>query len=438
VKEIPAATNFSPRQINESWGWMIAQEKHLAGIDISADEISTFLKGFTDNIDSRPAPCDLRRVYSDVQMLGKERRKKLVQAVISNNAAVASHFFDNLRTQTNIQRLPEDVYVEILKTGGQPSPKPTQTVNIHYTGRLLDGTEFLQMGPTDMVLVSNRDVCRGWTSALQKIGPGGALKLFVPPPLSEQAAELLGIQPGSGMFFEIELIEVKDTSPQDLADALTPLPPVPAPPKSVYTEKQIIEAWGWATAAETHIARYGLSEADLSSLKDGLAAGIQGKSAPYDLREVRPEVERWVDMHERMSRANILKKRHDETDAFFAALKKNTNIVELFDGLRFEILKPGQGPFPKADQRVRVNYTGRLIDGTVFDRTTIGPLEIDLKKVIPGWSEGVQKINKGGSIRLYIPPALGYGSEATSGIPADSALVFEIELLEIEDAPASQ
>ena len=84
---------------------------------------------------------------------------------------------------------------------------------------------------------------------------------------------------------------------------------------------------------------------------------------------------------------------------------------------------------------MNVLYTGRLTNGRIFDSSQLGPLDIDLDKVIRGWSEGLEKINRGGKIKLYIPPALAYGSEATSGIPPNSILIFEVELLDIKDQP---
>ena len=119
-------------------------------------------------------------------------------------------------------------------------------------------------------------------------------------------------------------------------------------------------------------------------------------------------------------------------NALFTKLKENTNVVTLPDGLCYEVLKPGRGPFPKAGQIVLVNYTARLINGRIFDRTMNEPLHVKVGSVIHGWNEGIQKINKGGKIRLYIPPSLGYGSDAVSGIPADSTLIYEIELIDIE------
>jgi len=118
-------------------------------------------------------------------------------------------------------------------------------------------------------------------------------------------------------------------------------------------------------------------------------------------------------------------------DRLFADLKRNPNTIELPDGLRYEILKQGDGKFPKDGETVLVNYTGHLIDGSVFDKTMEEPLRVKVGSVIAGWNEGVQKIREGGKIKLYIPPSLGYGEEAVSGIPSGSTLIYEIELVDI-------
>jgi FKBP-type peptidyl-prolyl cis-trans isomerase len=125
---------------------------------------------------------------------------------------------------------------------------------------------------------------------------------------------------------------------------------------------------------------------------------------------------------------------------FFAQLKHNPHVVTTHSGLRYEILKQGHGRYPRATDIVRVNYSGTLIDGSVFDSTfqprTPGaapkPVEFELDQVIDGWTEGIQRINQGGTIKLYIPADLAYGDQARPHIPPGSALIFQIDLLDIK------
>lgn len=104
--------------------------------------------------------------------------------------------------------------------------------------------------------------------------------------------------------------------------------------------------------------------------------------------------------------------------------------------LKSEDIKVGGGQEAKAGDTVSVNYTGTLTDGTVFDSTSLSgqPFEFQLGtgQVIQGWDEGVQNMKVGGTRKLTIPPSLGYGSQKVGTIPADSTLIFNIELLGIK------
>lgn len=107
-------------------------------------------------------------------------------------------------------------------------------------------------------------------------------------------------------------------------------------------------------------------------------------------------------------------------------------------GLLYEILTPGKGTLPKADSLVTVKYVGTFTNGVVFDSTDRldeGQVEFGLNGVIPGWTEGLQKIAKGGKIKLYVPHSLGYGEQGSRDVPPMSALVFEVELLDVREAP---
>ena len=106
-------------------------------------------------------------------------------------------------------------------------------------------------------------------------------------------------------------------------------------------------------------------------------------------------------------------------------------------GLKYRILRQGAGVKPAAVQRVEVNYHGWLFNGRVFDSSYARgmPITFGLNQVIKGWTEGMQKIGKGGMIELEIPGYLGYGlqGQASSGIPPNATLHFIVELIDIMD-----
>lgn len=100
-------------------------------------------------------------------------------------------------------------------------------------------------------------------------------------------------------------------------------------------------------------------------------------------------------------------------------------------GLGYSVLRAAEGAKPTADDTVLVNYIGYLnATGAVFDQSMQSPMP--LNGVIPAFSQGVQMIGRGGIIRLCVPAALGYGAEASGPIPANSDLVFQIELLDFK------
>ena len=102
-------------------------------------------------------------------------------------------------------------------------------------------------------------------------------------------------------------------------------------------------------------------------------------------------------------------------------------------GIVITKIKEGTGASPKAGDTVKVHYRGTLVDGKEFDSSYKRgqPATFPLNRVIPCWTEGVQTMKTGGKSKLVCPPNLAYGSSGRPGIPPDSTLIFEVELLEI-------
>ncbi len=121
--------------------------------------------------------------------------------------------------------------------------------------------------------------------------------------------------------------------------------------------------------------------------------------------------------------------------------KNNITAQKTASGLYYVITKPGAGENAVAGKTVKVKYTGRTLDGSIFDSNiekgfnTLEPLEFGLgqKQVIPGWDEGIALLNKGAKATLYIPSNLAYGEQSpTPKIPANGILMFDVELLDIK------
>jgi FKBP-type peptidyl-prolyl cis-trans isomerase FklB len=130
----------------------------------------------------------------------------------------------------------------------------------------------------------------------------------------------------------------------------------------------------------------------------------------------------------------MLNKNLEEGRAFLEENKKKDNVTALPSGLQFEVLKEGDGEIPKATDKVRCHYHGTLIDGTVFDSSVQRgqPAVFGVNQVIKGWVEALQLMSVGSKWRLYIPSELAYGEQGAGGaIEPNSALIFDVELLEI-------
>ncbi|WP_434952823.1 FKBP-type peptidyl-prolyl cis-trans isomerase [Shewanella sp. HL-SH4] len=128
----------------------------------------------------------------------------------------------------------------------------------------------------------------------------------------------------------------------------------------------------------------------------------------------------------------------EEGQKFLSDNQAKEGVVTTESGLQYEVLTAGEGDKPAAEDTVEVHYRGTLTDGTEFDSSyTRGePAKFPLNRVIPGWTEGVQLMSVGAKYKFVIPAELAYGDRDTGTIPANSTLVFEVELISIEKAPA--
>ena len=121
---------------------------------------------------------------------------------------------------------------------------------------------------------------------------------------------------------------------------------------------------------------------------------------------------------------------------FLADNGNRDGVTTTTSGLQYEVLVGGDGAKPGPTDTVTTHYHGTFIDGNVFDSSVDRgqPASFSVNGVIGGWTEALQLMAVGSKWRLFIPPELAYGSQGRPGIPANSTLVFEVELLSIGDA----
>jgi FKBP-type peptidyl-prolyl cis-trans isomerase len=132
-----------------------------------------------------------------------------------------------------------------------------------------------------------------------------------------------------------------------------------------------------------------------------------------------------------MVEAEANKKKAQE---FLEANKKKEGIKVTETGLQYKIVADGKGASPKKSDTVTVHYKGTLLDGSEFDSSYKRgkPAEFPVEAVIPGWTEALQKMKKGAKWQLFIPPELAYGERGRPSIPANSVLLFDVELIDFK------
>lgn len=183
---------------------------------------------------------------------------------------------------------------------------------------------------------------------------------------------------------------------------------------------------------------------DIDVLKKGLDDGFSGaepKMSPEEIAEVEQAFAAEMQAEQEAQVAEMLAANQAAGQAYLEENKKKDGVMVTESGVQYEVITQGDGPKPTAEQTVRVHYVGSLVDGTEFDSSVARnePAVFPVGQVIPGWSEAVQLMPVGSKYRVVIPSELAYGEQGVSQvIPPNSVLVFEIELLGIEDEAAEQ
>jgi FKBP-type peptidyl-prolyl cis-trans isomerase len=186
------------------------------------------------------------------------------------------------------------------------------------------------------------------------------------------------------------------------------------------------------------------AEIDLAIFIRAVEDGLKGKEpllTQQQAIEIKKEFGEKVQEDRARKRKELAEKNLKEGEAFLAENKKKKGVITTVSGLQYMVLQEGDGPKPKATDRVKVHYSGKLIDGTEFDSSYERgkPTTLSLKSVVPGWTEALQLMKVGSKYRVFIPSKLAYGNRGRrQKIGPNSVLIFELELLDIEKKPGGQ
>ena len=174
----------------------------------------------------------------------------------------------------------------------------------------------------------------------------------------------------------------------------------------------------------------GIKKLDINDFADGLRAIYEGAEQKMSFDEAKQIVTEFF--------TNLEKQGAEQNERLGReSLEKNKDVEGVkvtASGLQYQVVKEGEGLQPGPNDVVTVHYTGKLIDGTVFDSSVERgePASFPLDKVIPGWTEGLQLMSEGSQYRLFIPSELAYGSKgAGDNILPNSTLIFDVELIKV-------
>lgn len=177
------------------------------------------------------------------------------------------------------------------------------------------------------------------------------------------------------------------------------------------------------------LAVFGLSADELEMVQQGITDGVTGKTPAVNVNAYQGKIQQLATAR----RDAQSQKLAAQSKEFMEKALKEKGAEKTASGLIYQPLKEGSGAKPVATDKVKVHYRGTLVDGKEFDSSYGAgqPVEFELNKVIPCWTEGLQLMKAGGKARLVCPSDIAYGERGAGIIPPNSTLVFEVELLEV-------
>jgi FKBP-type peptidyl-prolyl cis-trans isomerase len=159
------------------------------------------------------------------------------------------------------------------------------------------------------------------------------------------------------------------------------------------------------------------------------AAGKESKLKPEEMQQALMKLQESI-MKKQTEQAE---KNKGDAAAFLEKNKTAEGVKTTASGLQYQVVQEGTGKSPTLKDTVKAHYKGTLINGQQFDSSYDRgqPAEFPVEGVIKGWTEALQMMKVGGKMKLFVPPDLGYGAAARPGIPANSVLIFDVELVDI-------
>jgi FKBP-type peptidyl-prolyl cis-trans isomerase FklB len=206
------------------------------------------------------------------------------------------------------------------------------------------------------------------------------------------------------------------------------------PEVELTTDEQKV-SYGFGLQFGDQLRRNSFDGMDLEAVLAGVQHWYKHEQAALSDEQINPSYQ-VIQGRQQAKATELAGKREELAAQFMAANAARDEVSTTESGLQYEVLEAGSGDTPGLQSTVVTHYHGTLVDGTVFDSSVERgePAEFGVNQVIPGWTEALQLMSVGDKWRIACPPTLAYGEQgAGDSIPPNTALVFEIHLIEIKD-----
>lgn len=189
-------------------------------------------------------------------------------------------------------------------------------------------------------------------------------------------------------------------------------------------------SYAWGLAMGQQLRGMGVNDLNVESYAAAVKSVMDGTEP-----EMKPEeAQKLINEYLQKLQGEMEARAREVGSKFLAENKLKEGVKETASGLQYVVEKEGTGAKPGPEDEVTVHYTGKLLDGTVFDSSVSRgePATFPLNRVIPGWTEGVQLMSEGAKYTFFIPSDLAYGPQGVpNAIPPHSTLIFDVELIKV-------
>ena len=208
------APKFTEAQLLETFGWFVGKRIGITELKFTPEQTAFIIKGLQAAAAGKDAPYKLEEIGPDMDQFMQAKQQVYMDELKKEGLAASSKFLAEIKAKPNVVTLPSGLAYEIVQAGSGAFPKPTDTVKVHYTGTLIDGTVFdSSVERKEPISFPLNGVIPGWTEGVQLMKEGEKFKFVIPAPLAygdRGAGPKIG--PGATLIFEVELLAIEGSN----------------------------------------------------------------------------------------------------------------------------------------------------------------------------------------------------------------------------------